>query len=234
MPHSLTATAVAGSTRPEPLTLSRRDLRSFSAQAEKKILVALARRLPRWVSPDHLTLLGAVSMAGAGLCYRLLALSPLALLGVNLFLFLNWFGDSLDGTLARVRERQRPRYGFFVDHLADAFGAIALLVGFSYSGLVPVPAGFALLIAYLLLQIHIALKAHTTRVFQIAFFGVGGTEARIILGALNLALLLWPAMRSMLEPLAWLIAFALTSLVVADGFRTGRSLDREERALWPE
>lgn len=222
---------------PKPLpnpSLSTRDLRSFTACAEKKILVSLAERLPSWVGPDHLTALGVIAMAGAGLCYRLLVVSPLALLGVNLFLFLNWFGDSLDGTLARVRQKQRPRYGFYVDHLADAFGAIFLLGGLASSGLVTPYAALGLLIAYMLLQIHIALKAHTTRVFQIAFAGIGGTEARILLASLNLALLAWPGLAATVTPIAWIAAAALVVVVIADGVRTGRSLDREERLLWSE
>ncbi len=165
--------------------LSTRDLRSFTAEAEKRILIALAERLPPWIGPDHLTALGVVSMFLAGLCYRFLPVTPLALLGVNLFLFLNWFGDSLDGTLARVREKQRPRYGFYVDHLVDAFGAIFLLGGLAASGLSSPSSALALLIAYLLLQIHIALKAHATSVFQIAFGGIGGTEARILLAGVE-------------------------------------------------
>lgn len=221
-------------TAPLPIaTLSTRDLRSFTARAEKRILVSLAGRLPSWVSPDHLTALGAISMAGAGLCYRLTSVSSLALLGVNLFLFLNWFGDSLDGTLARVRQKQRPRYGFYVDHLVDGFGAIFLLAGLASSGLATPFAALALLIAYLLLQIHIALKAHTVRVFQIAYFGIGGTEARIAMAALNCALFAWPRMAELATPLAWLAAIGLVVLVVADGVRTGRALDREERAIGP-
>ena len=213
-----------------PPALSQRDLRSFTAAAEKKLLIAMAKRLPAWIGPDHLTVLGAVAMAGAGICYRLVAVSPLAFLGVNLFLFLNWFGDSLDGTLARVREKQRPRYGFYVDHLVDAFGAIFLLGGLASSGLVTPLAALSLLIAYLLLQIHIALKAHTMRVFQIAFGGIGGTEARILLGILNLGLFAWPALLPALTPMVWLAVAALIALVVADGVATGRALDREERA----
>ncbi len=212
-----------------PPALSQRDLRSFTATFEKKLLIAMAKRLPAWIGPDHLTVLGAFAMAGAGLCYRLVAVSPLAFLGVNLFLFLNWFGDSLDGTLARVREKQRPRYGFYVDHLVDAFGAIFLLGGLASSGLVAPLAALSLLIAYLLLQIHIALKAHTTRVFQIAFGGIGGTEARILLGILNLGLFAWPALLPVLTPMVWLAVVALVALVVADGVATGRALDREER-----
>lgn len=214
---------------PVPEPLSQRDLRSFTANYEKKLLVAIAKRMPSWIGPDHLTALGAVSMAGAGLCYRLVAITPLAFLGVNAFLFLNWFGDSLDGTLARVREKQRPRYGFYVDHLVDAFGAIFLLGGLASSGLVEPFAALALLIAYLLLQIHIALKAHTTRVFQIAFGGIGGTEARILVGVVNLALMLWPALVSALTPMVWVAVLGLVLLVTADGIATGRALDREER-----
>ena len=216
---------------PVPPSLSRRDLRSFTANYEKKVLIALAKRMPAWIGPDHLTALGVLSMAGAGLCYRLVAITPLAFLGVNVFLFLNWFGDSLDGTVARVREKQRPRYGFYVDHLVDAFGAIFLLGGLAASGLVAPLAALALLIAYLLLQIHIALKAHTTGVFQIAFDGIGGTEARILVGGVNLGLMLWPGLVSTLTPVVWLGVLGLVVLVVADGIATGRALDREER-VW--
>jgi phosphatidylglycerophosphate synthase len=214
---------------PVPPSLSRRDLRSFTANYEKKILISLAKRMPAWIGPDHLTALGVISMAGAGLCYRLVAITPLAFLGVNVFLFLNWFGDSLDGTLARVRQKQRPRYGFYVDHLVDAFGAIFLLGGLASSGLVAPLAALALLIAYLLLQIHIALKAHTTGVFQIAFDGIGGTEARIIVGGVNLVLMLWPGLVSTLTPVVWLGVLGLVVLVVTDGIATGHALDREER-----
>lgn len=212
--------------------LADRDLRSVTAEAEKRLLIGLAQRLPRWIEPDHLTALGAISMMGAGLCYRLVAITPLALVGVNAFLFLNWFGDSLDGTLARVRERQRPRYGFYVDHVIDAAGAIALLGGLATSGITDARAPAALLLAYLLLQVHIALKAHATGVFQIAFAGVGGTEARLILMGVNTALVVLPELAPALPAFCGAAALALFTLVVVDGVRTGRSLDRAERALW--
>lgn len=214
--------------------LARRDLQGFTSALEKKTLIAIARRLPAWVSPDHLTGLGVLSLAGAGLCYRLLAVTPLALLGVNGFLFLNWFGDSLDGTLARVREKQRPRYGFYVDHLLDAVGAILLFGGLSASGLASMTAVACLLIAYLLLQIHIALKAHATGIFQIAFAGVGGTEARLLLGTANVLVLLMPDLAVVGTPLAWVAAMTLIGLVFTDGLKTGRNLDREERLQWLE
>src|SRR5512132_576493 len=85
---------------------------SFLATLEKRTLVWLAHRMPQWVNSDHLTMLGFVAMFGAGLCYWVASWNPIGLIGVIVALAINWFGDSLDGTLARVRQRQRPRYGF--------------------------------------------------------------------------------------------------------------------------
>lgn len=211
--------------------LAARDLRGFTAAAEKRLLVRIARTMPAWISPDHLTALGAAAMAGAGLFYRLTPFTPWALLGVNACLFLNWFGDSLDGTLARVREKQRPRYGFYLDHLVDGFGAAMLCVGLGLSGLVPLTLALALLTVYLLFQTHIALKAHTTAVFSMSFAGVGGTELRIALATLNVLALLAPGV-------PWLMVatmaatLGLLATLLRDATTTARALDREERARW--
>lgn len=218
--------------------LASRQLRSLTAAAEERLLVAIARRQPDRIGPDHLTLLGGLGMAGAGLCYGLVPVSPFALLGVNLFLLLNWLGDSLDGTLARVRDRQRPRYGFYLDHLLDGAGSALLLAGLGCSGLVR-PALAAIGLAfYLLFQLHIALKAHATGVFQIAFLGVGGTELRIVIGAANFVL--WVLLEAGRQPstgfLELAFAAGLTALLATlarDAFVTARALDREERRLWP-
>jgi phosphatidylglycerophosphate synthase len=214
--------------------LARRELHSLTADLEKRLLVAIAKRLPGWVTPDRLTALGALGMIGAGLCYRLVPLTPLALLGVNLCLFVNWFGDSLDGTLARVRNRQRPRYGFYLDHVVDAFGALAMLAGLQASGLLQPALAWALLIAYLLLQIHVALKAHALGVFQIAFGGIGGTELRILVAALN-TLVLWrgalpdPGAPSVFDVATLLALTGLTLTAALDITRTTRELGRRER-----
>jgi len=222
--------------QPSSPPLARRDLDSFTADAEKRLLVTIARRLPGWVSPDHLTAIGVVGMAGAGLCYRLVSLSPLALVAANVFLFLNWFGDSLDGTLARVRERQRPRYGFYLDHLLDGVGAAFLMAGLAGSGLVRPSLAASGLVVYLLFQLHIALKAHATGVFQIAFGGVGGTELRILIGAANLVL--WALLEAgrplPTQGLEGGFLLGLTTLVLLfarDAFVTARDLDRQERAI---
>src|SRR3954452_14532999 len=130
---------------------------SFLARAEKSALLWLATRMPQWVNSDHLTLLGFASLVGAGACYWLARWDRLWLLGAILFLALNWFGDSLDGTLARFRNRQRPRYGFYVDHVIDCFGVTALLAGMGASGHMNPLIAVWMLVAYLLLSAEIFL-----------------------------------------------------------------------------
>ena len=225
-------TAFSDSTPVVPL--SRRQLDGLTADAERRLLVAIAERLPRWVTPDLLTGLGALGMAGAGLFYRLVPFSPIALLAVNLSLLVNWFGDSLDGTLARVRQCQRPRYGFYVDHLVDGVGAVLLVAGLAGSGLAAPALAWAALLAYLLMQLHIALKAHATGVFQIAFGGIGGTELRLLLGAINVVLFIQPGLgfAAGARPLDAVLALGVVALVgalVLDAIRTARQLDRAER-----
>src|ERR1700676_2216863 len=107
---------------------------SFTAAPERKALLWLAARMPPSINSDHLTLLGFVAMFLAGCSYLLARWTPWGLLLATLCLALNWFGDSLDGTLARVRHRQRPRYGFYVDHLLDATGTFFLMSGLAFSG----------------------------------------------------------------------------------------------------
>ena len=111
-----------------------REQESFFAPVEKRLLVRMAHATPRWINSDHLTLLGFVSMFFAGLCYWLARWNKYMLLAVIFWLAANWLGDSLDGTLARVRNRQRPRYGFYVDHITDAFGTFFLVGGMGLSG----------------------------------------------------------------------------------------------------
>jgi phosphatidylglycerophosphate synthase len=145
---------LAGSQTP---TLPTREHRSLTAAAEKRLLVWLAGRMPASVNSDHLTAMGLGGSAMAGLGYALAGRDPAWLHFVNLGLLVNWFGDSLDGTLARVRNHLRPRYGFYVDHLVDAFGALFLLVGLAASGLVSERLALALLVAYYFFSINMYL-----------------------------------------------------------------------------
>jgi hypothetical protein len=120
--------------RAQPFPQMRRVQESWVAGAEKRALLWLAAHTPQWIGPDHLTVLGLAAQIGAGVCYALAAWNRYALLGVIICLTLNWLGDSLDGTLARVRQQLRPLYGFYVDHMVDSFGALALMGGLALSG----------------------------------------------------------------------------------------------------
>jgi phosphatidylglycerophosphate synthase len=172
-----------------------REQESLLTPLEKKALLWLAHRMPVWVSPDHLTVLGLLGMTLAGVCYYLARWSPFALLGSILFLFINWFGDSLDGTLARVRQRQRPRYGFYVDHIVDTIGALFLIGGLGLSGFMTGVVALALLIAYFMLSIEIYLATYTIGVFKLSYGIWGPTELRIMLSIGTLALLAKPIVR---------------------------------------
>jgi phosphatidylglycerophosphate synthase len=172
---------------------ARRELTSLLSTLEKRCLIWLAERMPTRINSDHLTVLALTAMVGAGLAYWWAASNPWAgLLAVNVCLAINWFGDSLDGTLARVRQHQRPRYGFYVDHIVDAFGTLFLIGGMSLSGYMSPYVALALLVAYFLLSIEIYLATYALGTFKISYFKLGPTELRIILAIGNLVLLFHP------------------------------------------
>jgi phosphatidylglycerophosphate synthase len=177
---------------PRVLLEMRRVQESWVAAYEKHALLWLAARTPRWIGPDHLTGLGFVAQVGAGACYMLAAWNRYALLGVILCLGLNWLGDSLDGTLARARHQLRPRYGFYVDHMIDSFGALALMGGLAVSGYMHPGIAIGLLVGFLMLSIQSYLATHTLGEFRLSFWRFGPTELRILLAVGNLALLWKP------------------------------------------
>jgi phosphatidylglycerophosphate synthase len=158
----------------------KRELGSILSGLEKRALVFLAERMPSWVSSDHLTVLGLLGMLGAGLSFWRASSEPLALLGVAPFLALNWFGDSLDGTLARVRKQERPNYGYYVDHVVDVFGAFFLLGGLGLSGYMTPWIAAALMVVYLMVVSEIYLAAYAVGTFRIHFLRLGPTELRIL------------------------------------------------------
>jgi phosphatidylglycerophosphate synthase len=171
---------------------ARREHKSLTAAVEKRALVWMAGRLPPWVNADHLTALGLLAFVAGGTFYWLCRRDLAWLHAVNVCLVLNWLGDSLDGTVARVRNKLRPRYGFYVDHMVDALAALCLLVGLAFSTLVTPWLAIALLVAYFLLTINIGFATHALGVFKISFGLVGGTEMRILLALANLAVLRFP------------------------------------------
>jgi len=161
---------------------------SVLAAPEKRLLIYIARRLPAWVNSDHLTVLGGLGMLGAGASYWLSARYPPALLLVVVCLGINWFGDSLDGTVARVRNCQRPRYGFYVDPMLDTIGALMIVAGLGLSGYMTPLVAAAVLVAYYLLSIEVYLAASALKTFQMGFFGFGPTELRILMAIGTVAL----------------------------------------------
>ncbi len=165
---------------------------SFLAPIEKRCLIWLANRAPRWINSDHLTLLGLAALLGAGLSYWYARSNRAGLLLVIVCLALNWLGDSLDGTLARVRNRQRPRYGFYVDHIVDAFGTLFLLGGLALSGYMAHGIAVGLLLVYFLLSIEVYLTTYTIGTFHLSFWKFSPTELRILLMIGNLALFRYP------------------------------------------
>jgi archaetidylinositol phosphate synthase len=160
---------------------AKREQTSVLAPLERLALRGLARRMPQWVNSDHLSLLGLVSMLLAGVFYAASGQNPLMLHLVNFCIFLNWFGDSLDGTLARYRNRQRPRYGFYVDHIIDTFGTMFLILGLTLSGYITERIAAALLVVFFMLAINSYLAAYALRVFKISQGIMGPTEMRLIL-----------------------------------------------------
>lgn len=174
------------------LELHTRENRSLLARAEKRALLWLARRMPAGINSDHLTLLGLSAMLLAGLGYWAASRNRWALLSVVAALALNWFGDSLDGTLARVRNRQRPRYGFYVDHVVDLVGATFLLCGLALSGFMNPLVAVGVLAAFVLVEAEVFLSTHVRQVFRLSFMGFGPTELRILLALGTLMLFVKP------------------------------------------
>jgi archaetidylinositol phosphate synthase len=162
---------------------------SLLAAAEKRLLIRMAGTMPAAVNSDHLTVLGAAAMLAAGVCYAAAPhWTPAPVLAV-VCLAVNWFGDSLDGTLARVRHHERPRYGFYVDHVLDAIGILFIVAGLFAAGFASLLPAAGFLAAYYLLNIEIALATHALGTFRISYWKLGPTELRLLLAAGTLQLL---------------------------------------------
>lgn len=207
---------------------------SITALVERKTLLWIAARLPLWVTSDQLTCLGLGAMFFGWASYLLARWYRSGFLLATLSLALNWLGDSLDGTLARVRDQQRPRYGFYVDHVIDSIGAVLLMSGLAASGCLDWRIAAAMLVGFLLLSIESYLASYTLGVFRMSFWKFGPTEIRILLAAGNLALWLNPqAMvlgRFRLFDFGGIVASALMlAMFLASAMKHTQQLYREER-----
>jgi archaetidylinositol phosphate synthase len=206
---------------------------AITAPAERKALAWLARRTPAWVGPDHLTGLGFAAQFLAGVCYLLARWSAFGLLGATVCIAINWLGDSLDGTLARYRGALRPRYGFYVDHMIDTFGAIFLMAGLAASGYLDWRVSAALLTAFLTLSIEAYLASYTLADFRLSHGYFGPTEIRILMMMGNTALLFFPRLTLLgfylLDIGGVIAAAAMFGMAIAAAIGHTRRLYNEER-----
>jgi archaetidylinositol phosphate synthase len=161
---------------------------SFTAPLERKVLPWLAAKIPAQINSDHLTVLGFLAMFLAGASYSFAYTHRYGLILATVFLALNWFGDSLDGTLARLRNCQRPRYGFYVDHMIDTFGGLFLMGGLALSGFIDWRIALGMFIVFLMLSVQVYLATYTVGIFQLSFAKFGPTEIRLLLAAGNAVL----------------------------------------------
>lgn len=215
---------------------ARREPNFLLARFEKRVLPWLAARLPPRVVPDHLTLLGVAAAIGIGTAYVLSNLSPLWLWAVNALLIVHWFGDSLDGTLARVRAIERPRYGYYLDHLTDAFSTFVIGMGLGLSPYMLQATALAIVIAYLALSINVYLETQVFGVFRLGYGYVGPTEARVVLFVVNALLAAGAGLdfrfrgigMTVLDLVGVLAAFIMAALLVVRVRSNLRELGRAE------
>jgi phosphatidylglycerophosphate synthase len=160
------------------------------AVPEKRFLRWLAARLPRWILPDDMTALGVVAALAVAVAYQLSNDGNGWLWAASGLLVLQWVGDSLDGTLARVRGIERPTYGYYLDHLVDAIATAAIGIGLGQSPFMLLSVGTLIVVAYLILSINVYLESFAFNRFSIGYGKIGPTEIRLILIALNTVLAL--------------------------------------------
>jgi archaetidylinositol phosphate synthase len=170
----------------------KRELTFLLAEPERRVLTAIARRVPQALRSNHFTALGVLAAVGTGVAYALTARNPGWLWAASVMLVLNWLGDSLDGTLARVRNRQRPKYGYYIDHIVDAFNTAVIGIGIGLSPYVNLELALLLVVLYLTLSINVYLESSVFGIFRIAYGIFGPTEVRILLILCNLTLLAGP------------------------------------------
>ncbi|HEV7324987.1 MAG TPA: CDP-alcohol phosphatidyltransferase family protein [Bosea sp. (in: a-proteobacteria)] len=189
---------------------------SITAQVERKLLIWMALRLPRWIKPDHLTIFGVFGGFVTLLGYALTFLSPAFLWLASFGLVLHWFGDSLDGTLARVRQIERPRYGYFLDQTVDVIGNLLICVGMGISPFVRMDTALLALAGYHALSIYTFVRTTISNEFHVALLGSGPTEIRLMIITMNLLILIFgaPQFGWMGIEMAWCdIAVSLMTLI---------------------
>ena len=213
-----------------------RELTFLLAGPERRLLRTIARRLPRAITSDYLTALGVLAATAAGVAYALSARHAGWLWVATAALIANWFGDSLDGTLARVRHTERPRYGYYLDHLVDTYSTAAIGIGLGLSPYFSLGLALGVVVAYLALSINVYLESAVFGSFRLGYGRLGPTEVRLILIVVNAALfLLHPVlsgaalpMRLVTDGLLAAAALGMLALLVIRCARNLRALARLE------
>jgi archaetidylinositol phosphate synthase len=200
------------------------------AAPEARVLEWIARRLPARVMPDHLTALGVLAAVGIAAAYVLSNGDTMWLWAASALLVVHWLGDSLDGTLARVRKTERPRYGYYLDHLVDAFATAAIGIGLGLSPYMLLAVGLAIVIAYLILSINTYLETQAFGVFTLGYGRLGPTEARLMLIAVNTALALGASTFGLLDVLGIGLAGVMIAALVGRAARNLKRLSELEPA----
>ena len=208
----------------------------ITTRFERWALPRIAAALPRWMLPDHLTAIGIFGATLITASYILSTRDPRWLWMANMGLVIHWFGDSLDGTLARTRKIERPRYGFYLDHLTDAYSTTAIGLGLGFSPFMLLSVGLAIVIGYLVLSINVYLETHVFGKFRYGYGVMGPTEARLVLMGLNLlALIIGPLRFNFLgigltafDVLGILAALGMAGLLMRRVIRNLADLARDE------
>jgi len=221
---------------------AQRVIQTLTGPWEKRVLPKMARALPAWINPDHLTILGVLAgfIIFAGLV--LVRKSPWWIMLSNAGFVMHWWADSLDGTLARVRHREREQYGYFVDHISDAFTTVLFALGLALSSLVHIGVGMSVALGYLLMNVYVHAEAYVSRVFRISYGRFGPTEVRIICMTVTTVGSFWnPAVFRALhvdfkvaDVLTLSVGISLVTVFIVSSIRTAIRLDRLDRAGWTD
>lgn len=206
----------------------------FLGPLERPALQWLAAHMPSWVMPDTLTAVGVLGAIVIMVSYWLTNYDKAFLWLASLWLVINWFGDSLDGTLARYRKIQRPKYGFFVDHTVDAFNEVLIILGLGLSPYVKFDIALLALVGYLLMSVQTFIRTCVSGVFQISYGKIGPTEVRVIVIAANTLMFFIgnPSIElplgttSVYDLIIFTIAIALFAVFIGSSIREARRLSK--------
>nr|WP_294851248.1 CDP-alcohol phosphatidyltransferase family protein [uncultured Sphingomonas sp.] len=219
--------------RPKPLDRIQENL---LARNERRLLTAICARLPASVTPDKLTSLGLFGGFLIGLGYVLSAYNPVWLWLSVFAYFLHWFGDSLDGSLARYRHIERPRFGYFIDHSVDVIGTLMIIGGLGLSPFVRFDIAMIALVGYFMMSIHAFLAARVLGELKLSYVAAGPTELRLLLITLTIAMYVtgWHnGDQGQLTPFDWLVGAVgafLMMLFLYQTLTTAARIKREGEA----